>query len=175
MARGIIKLNNDEVERIVIIRSAVPTRDIGFLPGDDVEKLAPYEGAYENLCRQISTKMNYAAMISKGMIEFTSTSHLRGLTFDNAYVLVDEYQNMSAHELHTIATRVGQGTHLVVSGDSGQSDLRNAEALEHHSVIEVFGRMTDETSKPVFSFHRFGVEDIVRSGFVRHYYEAREA
>lgn len=168
-----MKLNNEDVERIIIIRSAVPTRDIGFLPGNDEEKLAPYEGAYEHLARQISPKMNYAAMVTKGMIEFTSTSHLRGLTFDDAFVIADEYQNMSQHELHTIATRVGQNTQLVISGDSGQSDLRGAEAHEHHEVLNVFERMVDFQNQPVFSFHRFGTEDIVRSGFVRYYYEAR--
>lgn len=173
MARGLQRLEKEEVTQIIIVRSAVPTRDLGFLPGDLDEKIDPFADAYDHLASQISPKMNYNALVSKGIIRFVSTSFLRGVTFDDAYILVDEYQNMSAHELHTIATRVGQQSQLVVCGDSDQSDLKGAESREHGVIIQVLERMLDSEDGPVFGIHRFGVEDIVRSGFVRSYYEAR--
>lgn len=167
LARGLTALLNKEVERIIIIRSAVPTRDIGFLPGSTEDKIEAYASPYAPLVDQLSPRMKYREFLSKKLIEFVSTSFLRGVTFDNAYVLIDEYQNMSAHELETAMTRVGEGTQLVLVGDSDQSDLSGKEAEAHHEVIDVYTKMD---SVDMFQFH---VDDIVRSAFVREYYEAK--
>lgn len=168
LARGLRHLLNHDVDRIIIIRSAVPTRDIGFLPGDMDEKIEAYSAPYAHLIDQLSPKMKYREMLSKRLIQFESTSFLRGVTFDNAFVIVDEFQNMSGHELETVVTRVGADTSLVLVGDSDQSDLRGSEVDEHRDVIMTLARM-DEVSS--FSF---GVEDIVRSDFVRSYYKAKQ-
>jgi phosphate starvation-inducible protein PhoH len=83
-------------------------------------------------------------------------------------MIVDEYQNMSAHELETIVTRVGENTHLILCGDSGQTDLKGNEASEHGRIVEILTAMDE------FGVYEFGVEDIVRSEFVRRYYEVKE-
>ena len=169
LARGLRLLHANEVERILIIRSAVPTRDIGFLPGSQEEKIDAYVTPYVQAIDKLSPKMKYREMYSKRLIEFESTSFLRGLTFDNAYIMLDEYQNMSAHELETAVTRVGEDSHLVLTGDSDQSDLKGSEAEEHREVIMTL------TSMDEFAVYQFGVDDIVRSEFVRSYYKAKEA
>lgn len=167
MARGLQLYNAKEVSEIVIIRSAVPTRDIGFLPGDADEKLAAYAAPYVHLIKQLSPRMDYQAMITRKVLRFEPTSFLRGQTFDNAYILVDEYQNLTKHELDTVAGRVGAGTHLCLSGDTDQSDLPLREQAGHKEVIATFCEMEE------FEVVEFQISDIVRSDFVRSYYEAK--
>lgn len=166
LALGLGNLIRRNVERIVIIRSAVEARSIGFLPGDPDGKLEPYTLPYISLLSELSPKRSFKSMQSAKEIEFHSTSFLRGLTFSNAFVILDEFQNCNAHELETVVTRVGEGTRLILCGDANQSDLRGAEAKEHHRVLEALETM------PEFVTYAFGVEDIVRSKFVRSFYAA---
>lgn len=169
LARALRMLAKGEVERIVIIRSAVEARKIGFLPGDQQEKLDVYTAPYVHLFSELSPKRNFRAMIASKEVEFHSTSFLRGVTFDDACIVVDEYQNMNEHELETIVTRVGVGTHLILCGDSDQSDLIYNEADEHHRVLDTLERMPD------FETYEFTVDEIVRSPFVKRYYQAKAA
>ena len=167
IARGLQLIRDNVVDKIVIVRSAVAVRSIGFLPGDDAEKADPYAAPYVDLIRDLSPKTPYKVLEAKRIMEFTLTSFLRGVTYDDAVVIVDEYQNMSAHELETVATRVGHRTHLIICGDSDQSDLRGREAQEHRPVIQTFKAM------PEFKTITFGVDDIVRSPFVKSYYKTK--
>lgn len=168
LARGLHLLRKNQIEKIVIIRSAVEIRSIGYLPGDKTEKLEAYTSPYIHLINELSPKRNFKTMLNSKDIEFHSTSFLRGMTFDNSYIFLDEYQNCNAHELETAVTRVGENTHLTLCGDSAQSDLKNGESREHHKVIATLAAMED------FAVFKFGVEDIVRSGFVQRYYEVKE-
>jgi phosphate starvation-inducible protein PhoH len=169
LARGLKLLRDNEVGQIVIIRSAVEIRAIGHLPGDKEEKLDAYTEPYVHLVGQLSPKKGFKALMKAGDIEFHSTSFLRGVTFDHTCIIMDEFQNCNAHELETIITRVGEGTHLILCGDSDQTDLRFNEAKEHHAIIDTLRRMDD------FVFFQFGLSDIVRSEFVKRYYEAKLA
>lgn len=164
LALAIGNLARRTVERIVVIRSAVEARSIGFLPGDPDGKLEPYTLPYIDLVSELSPKRSFRALQSAKELEFHSTSFLRGMTFTNAFVILDEFQNCNAHELETVATRVGEGTRLVLCGDSGQTDLRGAEAKEHHRI------MTALESMPEFVTYTFTHDDIVRSKFVRSFY-----
>jgi phosphate starvation-inducible protein PhoH len=168
LARGLRAITKKQVGKIVIIRSAVETRKIGFLPGDHAEKLDVYTDPYVSLISELSPKKNYKALESAKVIEFCSTSFLRGVTFKDSYVIVDEYQNMDEHELDTIMTRVGEGTQLTLCGDTAQTDLLHAEGREHLNVIKII------TSMDEFETYEFGIEDIVRSPFVKSYYEAKQ-
>lgn len=168
LARGLKLLSKGDVEKIIIIRSAVEIRKIGFLPGDQQEKLDAYAGPYIHLFNQLSPKKNYRALVADKKVEFHSTSYLRGMTFDNACIIVDEYQNMSEHELETIATRVGQDTHLILCGDTDQSDLPKWEQDGHQKVIDILEAMDE------FDVIEFGIEDIKRGPFVKKYYETKK-
>lgn len=169
LARGLKLLVEEEVEKIVIIRSAVPTRDMGFLPGTQEEKMEAFAAPYIGIINDVSPKFGYRQMLSKKLVEFHPTSYLRGVTFDNAYIVLDEYQNCSEHEMETVVTRVGEGSHMVVCGDSDQSDLNANESRGHHRIIRTL------TAMPSFETHEFTVDDIVRSAFVREYFEAKAA
>ncbi len=168
LGRGLIKLTKREVDKIVIIRSAVETRKIGFLPGSQQEKLDVYTEPYVHLVSELSPKVNFRALLHAKEIEFHSTSFLRGCTFDNAFVIVDEYQNLSEHELETCVTRVGEGTQMTLCGDTDQSDLPVWEKDGHLKVMETLENMPD------FEVHAFTSDDIVRSEFVKRYYQAKE-
>ena len=117
-------------DKLYIVRSLVPTREIGFLPGDHDDKAELYQIPYQNMVRYMfkmpddaSFDMLYANLKAQETISFWSTSFLRGTTLDNSIVLVDESQNLNFHELDSIITRLGVNTKIIFAGDAAQTDL----------------------------------------------------
>ena len=111
-------------DKVVLVRSLIPTRDIGFLPGDEEDKASLYQVPYMNMVQFMFQMQNeqqfntlYDRLKGQGTLFFLSTSFLRGLTFDNTIIIVDECQNLNFHELDTIITRVGQDSKIVFCGD----------------------------------------------------------
>ena len=158
-------------ERVFVVRSLIPTREIGFLPGDEEDKAALYQVPYQNMVKFMFEQPNEQSFINlydrlkgQGSLYFLSTSFLRGLTFDNAIIIVDECQNMNFHELDTITTRVGQDSRIVFCGDFDQSDLQK---MNERNGLHDFLRILEEMDE--FSCVEFTIGDIVRSGFVRSY------
>ena len=157
--------------KVVLVRSLIPTREIGFLPGDEEDKAALYQVAYANMVQFMFQQPNeqafsmlYEKLKQQGSLYFLSTSFLRGLTFDNSIIIVDECQNLNFHELDTIITRVGQDSKIVFCGDFGQSDLsRTSEKNGLHDFLRILEEMEE------FNCVEFDIGDIVRSGFVRSY------
>jgi len=117
-------LNQKKIERIVVTRSMEPVgRDIGFLPGDMNEKMAPWMSPLVDNFRHAFKNMSFfQMMIEKGQIDIAPLSYIRGRTFDNAFIIVDEAQNATIHELKTVVTRVGEGSKIVLMGDTDQID-----------------------------------------------------
>ena len=158
-------------DKVILVRSLIPTREIGFLPGDEEDKSALYQVPYQNMVRfmfempnEQSFNMLYDKLKSQGTLFFLSTSFLRGLTFDNAIILVDECQNLNFHELDTIITRVGQDSKILFCGDFEQTDLQKTN---EKNVLHNFLRILQEMDE--FNCTEFTIGDIVRSGFVRSY------
>jgi hypothetical protein len=157
---------NPRYKKIIIVRSVVPTRDIGFLPGKITEKINIYELPYDNICNELfHTKFAYSQLKSKGIIEFQSTSFVRGLTFDDAIIIVDEMQNMTRMELHSILTRIGKNTRFIMCGDYRQDDLKDKKT-EQSGLAEIMDVLNGIKSVQTIDFE---IEDIVRSGFVKEY------
>lgn len=155
-------------ERVIIVRSTVSARDMGFLPGTIQEKVAPYEAPYREICSELFGRGDaYDILTRHGYIEFKSTSFERGMTFHNAAVLIDEVQNMSDAELNTIITRLGDGCKLVVCGDIRQCDLK-----KERSGVSDFFKIAQEMHDQ-FEVIEFLPQDIVRSAFVKAYIIAR--
>ena len=155
-----------KARRIIIIRSVVPTRDIGFLPGSIDEKTNVYELPYTNICTELFVnKSSYDDLKAAGKIEFATTSFVRGLTFENAIVIVDECQNMTFHELDSIITRSGNNCRLIFCGDFHQSDLGKKSGITEF--MDILYKMKS------FSMMEFDQDDIVRSGLVREYILAK--
>jgi phosphate starvation-inducible PhoH-like protein len=158
-------IEREYLSNLVIIRSAVPTRDIGFLPGTDKEKSAVYEEPYKDIATELFDRGDaYEILKQKGLVQFMTTSFIRGLTLRDSCIIVDECQNMSFHELDSIITRVGENCRIIFCGDFRQSDLKRNELL---GWLKILRRMEE------FDFIEFGVEDIVRSDFVKKYIIAK--
>ena len=159
-------------DKIYIVRSLVPTREIGFLPGDHEDKSDIYQIPYKNMVKYMfelgsdaEFDMLYSGLKSQNSIDFWSTSFLRGVTLDNSVIIIDEMQNLNFHELDSIITRVGEGSRIIFCGDGKQSDLtRTAEKGGIHDFMRILERMPDD-----FALIEMGVDDIVRSGLVRNY------
>ena len=158
-----------DFDRIIIVRSSVPSRDMGFLPGSITEKAAAYEEPYEATVNSLYGRGDaYGIMKKRGIIEFRTTSYLRGLTYDKAIVIVDEIQNMNMAELDTIMTRIGETTRIIFSGDYRQTDLQKDKEKEGlKKFLRILTKLND------FSHIEFGIEDIVRSEIVKKYIIAK--
>jgi phosphate starvation-inducible PhoH-like protein len=157
-------------ERLVIVRSAVPTRDMGFLPGDRIEKESTYLTPYIAICTELTgDPQAWNKLVAKGVIQFLTTSFIRGTTIRNSTVLVDEMQNLTFHELDSIITRLGEDCRFIMCGDYYQTDL---EKKNDKTGILEFIKITDQMK--YFTHVQFGWEDIVRSGLVRDYIMTKE-
>ena len=158
-------------DKVILVRSLIPTREIGFLPGDEEDKAALYQVPYQNMVQFMFEMPNeqqfnslYDKLKGQGTLFFLSTSFLRGLTFDNSIIIVDECQNLNFHELDTIITRVGQDSKIIFCGDFSQTDLvKQNEKNGLHDFLRILEEMEE------FSCIEFTLGDIVRSGFVRSY------
>lgn len=150
--------------KVVIIRSAVPSRDIGFLPGNVKEKTKEFEAPYSAICSDLFDRGDaYSVLKSKNMIEFLSTSYVRGITLRNSIVILEEIQNYSYHEAFSVLTRIGTNCRVIMAGDFRQSDLLGRQKTGFPKLISIIKSM------PSFTFIEFGIEDIVRSRFVREF------
>lgn len=158
-----------DLEKIIIIRSVVPSRDMGFLPGNIKEKIKVYEEPYREICNELLGRGSaYDLLKTKGLVEFTTTSYLRGITFNNAIVIVDEMQNCVLSELDTTITRLGDNSRIVFCGDYRQTDLDKArEKSGLFTFLNILKRIDS------FRYVEFEKEDIIRSGIVRDYIISR--
>lgn len=151
--------------KITIVRSVVPTRDIGFLPGDQNDKTKIYEQPYKAICSELFGRDDaYEVLKRHKLIEFVTTSFIRGTTINNSIVIVDECNNMTFHELDSVITRAGSNCQILFSGDYRQSDLSKQserEGLRHFmAILERMG---------CFAHIEFNEEDILRSDLVKQY------
>jgi hypothetical protein len=154
-------------DKIVLFRSTVPTRNQGFLKGSLEEKEAPYEDVYRSIFSELLPTIpnSYDVLKKEKTLEFKSTSFVRGLTLKNSIVIVDEFQNLSAHELGSVITRLGEGSKIVFSGDYLQSDFRyEDEKSGVLTFLKILANMPDD-----FKRIDFQIEDVVRSGLVKRY------
>ena len=154
-------------EKIVVIRSAQPSKDIGFLPGKESDKMANYQAPYKSITTELFGRGDaYEILKQKQLIEFQSTSFLRGTTIDNAIIILDEAQNLNYMEIKTVLTRVGENSRMIICGDVLQDDLTSSRYNQESGLIkamEVFRNV------PSMAKIEFTIEDIVRSGFVREF------
>ena len=164
-------MKGGEYKRVVIVRSAVPTRDIGFLKGDEAEKGAVYELPYYKVCSELFGRDDaYGILTKHDGIRFMLTSFIRGLTIDNSIVIVDEFQNMTAHEADSVLTRVGHNSKIVICGDILQRDFTKNSEKNIEKFLQVVEKMPHR-----FDFNYFDEDDVVRSGLVGDYIRTKHA
>ena len=157
--------------KVVLVRSLVSTREIGFLPGDHEDKSALYQIPYKNMVKYMfelptdnEFEMLWGNLKTQESVTFWSTSFIRGTTLDDSIIIVDESQNLNFHELDSIITRVGENCKIKFCGDVAQTDL--VKTNEKNGILD-FMKIVERM--PEFVLTEFGIEDIVRSGLVKSY------
>ena len=156
-------------EKVVVVRSAVPSREIGFLPGDEREKTEVYQLPYIEICEDLFNRTDaFQRLQEQKSINFMVTSFVRGITLDNSVIIVDECQNMTDMELNSIITRVGDRSKIIFCGDFRQTDLYKKTDISGLKKFMIIADMM-----PSFKVIEFEVEDIVRSDLVKEYILAR--
>jgi phosphate starvation-inducible protein PhoH len=158
-----------DYERVVVVRSAVPSRDIGHLPGDEKEKTEVYTLPYVEICDDLLNHIQpFLRLQEQKTVHFLITSFVRGITLDNSVIIVDECQNMTDMELNSIMTRIGKNSKIIFCGDFRQTDLYKKNDM---SGLQKFITIAD--MMPSFKTVEFSVNDIVRSKLVKEYIIAR--
>jgi phosphate starvation-inducible PhoH-like protein len=156
------ELFNRRVDKIIFLRSVVATRDMGFLPGNIVEKSMPFWALYQDhvnaLCENGTA---WDILYKNGAVEFETTSFMRGKTWNNAIIIMDEIQNLNRKEVYTALTRVGKDSRVIICGDHKQTDLMKKEES-----WEYLKRLIERTDD-LFDTVTFTNSDIVRSEFVK--------
>jgi phosphate starvation-inducible PhoH-like protein len=166
-------LQNEEYDQMIIVRSAVQTREQGFMPGTQAQKEAVYSVPYADIVNNLFGRGDaFEIMKQKRQIKFMTSSFVRGLTFDNAIIVVDECQSMTYHELDSIITRVGESSRIIFCGDTRQDDLHGSRNRNDISGLGSFINVLNRI--PSFRTVKFGIEDIVRSGLVKEYIIAKD-
>jgi predicted ribonuclease YlaK len=161
---------NNPFQKIIVVRSAVQSREIGHLPGDVHEKMEIYQQPYRQICETLFGRRDaWDRLEEQGHIEFISTSFIRGMSFDDAIIIVDECQNLSFEEIDTVMTRVGYRSKIIWCGDYRQTDL-NKKKNDVSGILKFF-----DIAYHMAAFTRveFTVEDIVRSSLVKDYIIAK--
>jgi len=158
-------------EKVIIVRSIVPTRDIGFLKGSIEDKQSEYEKPYKYMIKKLFNlnsdeeyELLYGNLKAQKSFYFMSTSFIRGMTFDDCIIIVDEFQNLSGHELDSIITRIGENCKIMFCGDATQSDL--IKTNDKNGIIDFMKILREMPSVDIIEFQ---LEDVVRSGFVKEY------
>lgn len=163
---------NSPYKKLIIMRSIVPTRDIGFLPGKvNGERTKVYESPYYNIFSKLFGRGDaYDILKNKGLVEFMTTSFVRSLTLENVILVADEVQNFTFHELDSVITRIGENSKILFSGDFKQSDFtKEADKSGIQNFMKIIKGMNGH-----FKFIEYGKNDIVRSELVKDYIITKE-
>lgn len=163
-------LVEQEYKKVMLVRSCVASRDVGYMPGTLAEKAKMFEAPYYALFAELFGRDDaYEIMKQKKYVQFETTSYVRGATYDDVIIIVDECQNMTFQELNSVITRCGENARIIFCGDFRQTDLHSKwDVSGLDKFIKIVGRMKS------FKLVEFKVDDIVRSGLVREYIIAQE-
>lgn len=162
---------SNSFNQVLLVRSAVQTRDVGFLKGSLEEKTSIYEDPYIQICADLFGKKEaYQRLKEQSFIEFTTTTAIRGMSFNNSVVIIDECQNCTFQELDTVVTRIGNQSKIIFVGDTAQNDLikKQSETSGMPDFLKIANTMDE------FCRIHFTSDDIVRSSLVKQYIIAKE-
>ena len=160
---GIKLFQEGKVDRIVVTRPAVSAdEDLGFLPGDLNEKMAPWTRPIFDVLGEYYQKKEIANMLEEGVIEISPLAYMRGRTFKNAYIVADEMQNATVNQMKMLLTRLGEGSKMVVTGDLAQADR-----LSDNGLIDFCNLLEQKEYLEHIDIIRFDAKDIERHNAVK--------
>lgn len=167
VAYGLLKVLEGHYQKLILIRPAVTSEEIGLLPGSLDEKTLPFMEPVLAVINKFLTKEEYIKLEKEGKIEIRSLAYLRGLTFDNSFIIIDEGENCDKKQLVLIVTRIGKNSKLIIEGDESQSDLKRGDTFAFGRHLDIF----EDSYEQIGSF-RFTEEDIVRNKIIGVYLKA---
>ena len=162
VAKAVMALKRREVNRIILTRPAVEAGEkLGFLPGDLQNKVDPYlrplyDGMYEMLGGE-----GFLRYQERGIIEVAPLAYMRGRTLDNAFIILDEAQNTTPEQMKMFLTRIGYGSHAIVTGDITQIDLPGDKRSGLKEAMRILGGIEG------IAFCKFTDKDVVRHPLVQ--------
>ena len=170
VARAVEALKKREVERIILSRPAVEAGErLGFLPGDMKEKVDPYLRPLYDALYDMMPADKVDRMLVSGEIEIAPLAFMRGRTLSNAHVIIDEAQNTTPVQMKMVLTRLGQDSHMVITGDLSQIDLPNGQPSGLAEAVRILDNI-----RGIGIIHLLG-EDVVRHPVVARILQAYEA
>ncbi len=170
VARAVEALKKREVERIILSRPAVEAGErLGFLPGDMKEKVDPYLRPLYDALYDMMPADKVDRMLVSAEIEVAPLAFMRGRTLSNAHVIIDEAQNTTPVQMKMVLTRLGQDSHMVITGDLSQIDLPDAQPSGLAEAVRIL-----DDIRGVGIIHLSG-EDVVRHPVVARILQAYEA
>lgn len=157
---------SNSFKQVVVVRSTVSVRDIGYLPGDQEAKIQIYEQPYKEICETLFGRTDaWDRLKEQGHARFISTAFIRGISIDDAIIIVDEAQNMTWAELSSVLGRCGHRSKIMFCGDQFQNDLvRNKNDVSGLGVFLEILRDMKEYQEIYFT-----PDDIVRSSIVKNF------
>lgn len=156
-------LSRGEVQKIILTRPMISVEDeeIGFLPGGLVSKMDPWTRPIFDILGEKYGKRDIDAMLQSGALEIAPLAFMRGRTFKRAFIIADEMQNSSPNQMLMMATRLGEGSRMVITGDLNQTDRADRNGL-----ADFMGRVLGGDSLENIRVVEFGVQDVMRSPVV---------
>ncbi|OUU54704.1 MAG: hypothetical protein CBC12_01115 [Candidatus Puniceispirillum sp. TMED52] len=163
-ANAVKELQSGRIEKIVLTRPVVPVEeDIGYLPGSLISKMNPWTRPIFDILEEYYSLHEIDSMIHSGIIEISPLAFMRGRTFKKSFIIADEMQNSSPNQMFMLATRLGEGSRMVITGDLKQSDRCDDNGLldilnkinthpkNFHEIKTVFFNNTDVERSPTVS------------------------
>jgi len=161
VAKGIDMLKKGLVEKLILTRPAVEAGErLGFLPGDMKEKIDPYLRPIYDALYEMMPSDRVEKKIQSGEIEIAPLAFMRGRTFTNAFVIVDEAQNTTSIQMKMVLTRIGEGSRMVINGDLSQVDLPSGQKSGLKEAQEILNNIK------AIKIIELGVEDVIRHPIV---------
>jgi len=158
---SVIALSSPEpISKIILTKPIVEAgENLGFLPGSVMEKISPYMESYVTTFHKIIGKTMTEKLSESEVIEMRPVAYMRGSTFNNSFMILDEAQNMNFHQLMTYITRLGEKSKMVICGDISQHDIK-------HNLVALPEFVKMISGVPKIGTFEFSKEDIVRNKII---------
>jgi phosphate starvation-inducible PhoH-like protein len=163
------------VDRIVLTRPTVPVgKGLGFLPGDVNEKMEPWVAPFVRVLEEFLSKGEIDCMLKNLKLEVVPFDVIRGRTFDNSFIVLDEAQNTTIPEIKAFVTRIGKDSKTVINGDINQSDLKTNDKSGLAYLTYLLEDIKNEELANKVGLVHFGIDDCVRGDLCKLWLKAFE-
>lgn len=162
-ATAVKELQQGSIQKIVLTRPVVPVEeDLGYLPGNMIMKMNPWTRPIFDILEEFYSVRDIDNMLHSGVIEISPLGFMRGRTFKRAFIIADEMQNSSPNQMFMLATRLGEKSRMVITGDLKQSDR-----MESNGLLDLMNKLNNfQGDREIIDMVKFDQRDVQRSDAV---------